>query len=446
MLNSILNWSHTFSHLAPESQSFALLNADSELLYVHPHSALDISTLSLAAQTVKKFFQIQDGDFFILNDPSCGGLGAGDLTFVGKVKNFFVVSRSSFKEEWSFGPKSQFFRIPPTPLVSAHKVQTEIFEALTNSSDERKENIDAKIQWFLRLGPKIQRLTNRNKNLEDKASQKKYFSESFRLVDSKLEELFHTEFQNEIKSKLGETLKIKKKLTDQGLVFDLSGTSAGTQLHLPESWTRGVFAHFLFDLIDESHLINEGSLSNLRIIQSMNSFTNSSSSQNNFLGRHLGTPLVQTALHQGFCKSHKSIPWSTHCYFPMKLQFKTETALVEFQLPSGSGISNQKAFVDGLNTVERSNWFSMLDLKKIGAEVVSLTPRENPSKEKSNLPAGRGWEMKIQFHKASQLKFIKSSDPASNLKIEHGKNVIDLPYGDLAIQAGDILNFVTGSA
>jgi hypothetical protein len=446
MLNSILHWHQTFSHLTSDERPLAILNSDCELLYICPKLALDTASLSHAAQTVSQFFQVHPGDFFVLNDPLCGGLGSGDLTFVGKVQSFFVVTRSSFKEEWSFNTKAEFFKIPPTPLVSQNLVQQELLKALGASSSERLTVIEKQIQWFLQLGPKFQRLLSRNKNFDNKIAQKKYFAESLELIGNKIDELFHSEYQHEMSSCFGETLKIKNKLTDYGLVFDLSGTSLGHKIHIPESWTRGLFAHFLFDLIDESHLINQGSLSGLQIIQPMTSFTNCSRPENTFLGRHLGVPLLQTAIHQGFSRSHKNLAWGTHNYFPLKLQIKHNDHLLQFEVPSGSGPSAQKLSIDGLNTQDQKDWFPIDKLNELGIEVVGLTPRASEVKVKSDAMPGQGWKLSLKFKQKIQLKYLLSSDNLNNSYIEQDKKQHMLPYGELEAEPHETVHFYSGSA
>ncbi|MFN7262917.1 MAG: hydantoinase B/oxoprolinase family protein, partial [Pseudobdellovibrionaceae bacterium] len=61
--------------------SSALLGPDHQTLGLRYETLADIGTLGVAAQTVVKYFSLEEGDVVLLNDPYSGGSTLSMMTF-----------------------------------------------------------------------------------------------------------------------------------------------------------------------------------------------------------------------------------------------------------------------------------------------------------------------------------------------------------------------------
>lgn len=465
MSNQLSFFSHFFSEIETLTPRFAILNRDLQLLHVQSRRPEDLASLPLAATQAMHFFNLREGDLILLNDPSCGGLGSGDLTWVTVCQGLVFAYRQTHVTPWTVSLKreDEGLRIPPTPLRMNGEVNSGILDILCEQlhSSCRINDFNNIISRSMELSRIISDRLNQTLKIRpgilDKDKQKDYFTNSKKYFLKKFIDRIHGETRVELPLRTGEVLKLKLSCEEAGIKIDLGGSSQGQKLFIPESWSQGAVIAFVMDQMNERLLFNQGSFSTINLIKPQQSFLSAKSQ--NALGpaQRLGLASLWTALHLAF---HELLPKSLpalHDYFPLQLQWQHQGRLHEFTLPSGTGAFRDKESYSGyllnkettlgLGTFNESPCFEILDLheRKLAAQ-------------RNSLNGGPGWSLKLKVQTEMPLqwygnnikwpyRFPKSLTAIEPAEILINNEVRSDAFGRVNLKPGDeiILNSGQGA-
>ncbi|MEK6773896.1 MAG: hydantoinase B/oxoprolinase family protein [Bdellovibrionota bacterium] len=449
-MNNNLNFiPQFFSELVSLAPRFAVLNRELQTLHVQSHRPEDLITLPLAATQAMHFFNLKEGDLILLNDPSCGGLGPGDLTWITLVQGLVISFRKSHPTSWTTSLKreDEGLRIPPTPLRMDGVINTSILDILCQQGiascryKDFKNLILESIELSQIISERVSRALNHQAVILDKNKQKNYFESSRKYFLKKFLDRIHGETRIELPLRTGETLKLKVSCEEVGLKIDLSGTTQGQKLFIPESWTQSAVIAFVMNQVNETELFNQGSFSAINLFKPQQSFLSSKSQNSLSSAQHLGLPTIWSALHFAFYDLlPKSMP-APHDYFPLQLQWHNDESTHEFILPSGTGAFRDKESWPGyllnrdtpldLGVFSRSNNFEFLDLHE-----------RKLSSQRTSLNGGPGWSLKLKARSDSQIHWF-----GNNLKFpwKFSKTLIAIEPGEILIN-GEARDEVIGKA
>lgn len=462
MSNQLHLFSQFFIELGGLLPRFAVLNREFQLLHVQSRHPLDFTSLPLAATQAMQFFNLKDGDLVLLNEPTSGGLGAGDLTWITSVRGLIVGFRESYTTPWTLSAKrdEEGLRIPPTPLRLNGELNANLLEILCQQgnascqSDTFKQTVLNAIQTSRALSERLSRALELRPEVLDKDQQKKHLAASRNYFLKKILDRVHGETRVDMPLRTGEVLKLKVSSDDDGIKIDFSGSTPGQKLFMPESWTQSAVIAFVMDYINEKEFFNQGSFSSINLIKPQQSFLSAKTQQALAPAQRLGVSSLWSALHLAFFELQpKSFP-ALHDYFSLQLQWNSQQGPKDFFLPSGSGAFRDRESSSGylLNRHTRTSLAAFNGDSHF--EVIDLHERKLSS-QKTALSGGSGWSLKLKILQpvtmhwyGNNIKFpyrfpknLSAVEPAEILVNNEARNDV---MGRLDLQAQDELVLNSG--
>ncbi len=460
---------HFFSQFFIELEAllprFAILNRELQLLHVQSQHPEDFTSLSQAAIQAMQFFTLKEGDLVLMNEPTCGGLGSGDLTWV-TVSNGLVISfRNSHANPWTISTKreDEGLRIPPTPLRMNGELNSSLLDILCEQgasrcrSDEFKKSVMNAIEVLRPLSERIANALRIRPEILDRDKQKSYLTFSRNYFLKKVIDRIHGETRIDLPLRTGESLKLRVLTEDVGIKIDFSGSTPGQKLFIPEFWSQSAVIAFVMDQMNEKEFFNQGCFSAINLIKPQQSFLSTKSQPALGPAQRLAVPTIWTAMHLAFYDLlPKSFP-APHDYFPMQIQWSTDNGVQEFVLPSGSGAFREresapsyllnKNHQTSLGIFNRTSEFEVLDLheRKLSAQRTSTS-------------GGAGWSLKLKTQKPVSIqwygnnikfpyRFAKTLTAIEPAEIMINNEVRSEVFGRMDLQVGDevILNSGQGA-
>lgn len=405
-------------HLVPR---YAILNKDSQLLHLHSSHPEDFVSLPQSVLQTLQFFKLKEGDLILLNDPSCSGLGPGDLTWITLCEGLPVAFRTEHPTPWGHTDKreNEGIKIPPTPIRMDGQINTALLEilctqgALACKYGNFKELIFESIEVANTLSSRLKRIFKIHPQILDKDAQRKYFDLSRKYFINRMLDRFHGEAKIDLPLKTGETLKLKISRDENGLKVDLGGSTASHKLFVPESWTQSAVISFIMAQFNETEIFNHGSFSTINLIKPQQSFISAKGQYALAPAQKLANASLWSAMHLAFFElMPKSFP-TLHDYFPTQIQWEVDNKLYDFVLPSGSGsLKDKESCSNYLYNNMMHTDLSVLTLSGC-FEIVDLHERKLSS-QKNSSQGGSGWSLKLKAN--------------TNLRLSWATNNIKLPW------------------
>ncbi len=412
-LNYIPQFFSEFRNLTPR---FAILNREGQLLHMQSPCPEDYASLREAAVQTLQFFKLKDDDLILLNDPSCSGLGPGDLTWITACEGHYIIFRTSHPCTWGHSDKrgDEGIRIPPTPIRIDGNINSALLEILCSQGvvsckyEKFKEVIDESIELSSMLVSRLRQGFKVHPEILDKEKQKKYFMASRKYFLKRIIDRIHGEARIELPLRTGEILKIKISHDENGVRVDLGGSTVAQKLSIPESWTQSAVISFIMAQFNETEIFNHGSFSTVNLIKPQQSFISAKGSFALSPTQKLATASIWSGMHLAFYElMPKSIP-TLHDYFSTQIQWEIAGKLHDFILPSGSGVHkdkesscsyflNKKSFKE-LNTLLLSNSFDILSLHE-----------RKLSAQRSPTSGGPGWSLKLKAKNEMRISWATNN-------------------------------------
>lgn len=283
--------------------SACCITGDGELLDLHYENLGDIGTLSVAAQTVIKYFPLKSGDAVLMNDPYSGGTTLSYMTIVtpliksdSQAPDLYLALRTGFRPHISISKTldEEGLRIPPTPLVQNREINRAIMDAMT-AHPLCPEGLYERIDKLLsQLWPKIdliQKFLTEKKSF-NKSLVKNYLKDSRDWLSKHLSDLPHAETKVDRKLNSGEIIRLHLELSPEKVRFDFAGTSASKRLCLTDSATFGACFGALAAFLQLPIPINSGTFSIIEVSSPLGCLLNSKFPSPTFKGMTEGTTLV----------------------------------------------------------------------------------------------------------------------------------------------------------
>ncbi|MFN7453608.1 MAG: hydantoinase B/oxoprolinase family protein [Pseudobdellovibrionaceae bacterium] len=327
--------------------SSALLGPDHQTLGLRYETLADIGTLGVAAQTVVKYFSLEEGDVVLLNDPYSGGSTLSMMTFVvGLAGGFSWVVRTGFRPKLVMSKKleEEGLRIPPTPLVQKFEMNQLIAEAIYSHPQcppTMKQRLNSLIPEILQKVRTWSLLQNSRSQLLKSSNLSDYLQASRAYLEALLSEVAQGESKVEMKLETGEVIKLKLSLKNQQLSVDFSGTGPSQRICLTDSATIGACFGAFKAFLKTEIPVNSATLEYLEVTTPLGCLLNSKYPSPTFRGMTEGCAMVASTVIQGLCEimPHRKINLGASSPLMLSLEFKNQQSFFDV-LPSGVSASS----------------------------------------------------------------------------------------------------------
>lgn len=419
-----------FSPLKNVFADFAILNKDLQLLHLECSDPRNSFSLVHAAKVGSQFFQLKEKDLFVTNDPSCGGLGPGELTYVTTRSNLFFVFSSSFPSRWNLSSQKNLdgMMIPPSPLRTDGQLNLPLVQAISTKAQDYLYDP----QFEQRILKHLELIDTQLDQLEKILSHfslpianqlQKYFSSQQEILSKKILENYHGETRVDLELETGEQIKLALKLEPGEFVFNFSGTSHGKTFFMPEPWVQSVCLDFVFDMIQHPKIFTQGTLTAFKMVFPMQSCLGWKSAQSIGLSKVYMTSILSILLWKAFSKLNAKKTPSLKDFFPSGLQWSEGQKL--FQIDRFSS----------LGTLAQSESF----------EFVSLNEKQVPVK--GALPDSV-WTLQLKCLKETHLTWASLLDIKDFPRLEQSSPVITVndqkikkSFGEIDLKQKDLVSF-----
>ena len=278
-----------------------LITEDGEVLLIKYENLADVGTLGVTANTVIKYFPLNEGDVVLLNDPYSGGTLLSSLSLITPLHSasttIYWVIRTQFRPNLVISTKleEEGLRIPPTPLVQNREFNQPILDAIV-SHHQCPEGLEARLKTIVpemfRRVDHFRLLMKKQGDLFSKANLKGYLNASSEIIHEIAGEHSTGEAKVETILDSGETIRLKAELRAEHLNLDFSGTSASKRVCLTDAATMGACMGALSAFLKTNLPLNEGTFSFLNVVTPLGSMLNSRYPSPTFKGMTEGTSLV----------------------------------------------------------------------------------------------------------------------------------------------------------
>lgn len=344
--------------------SGVFINEAGDILAMKYENLPDVGTYGPMVKTVSRYFQPQEGDFVIMNDPYSGGtllfsMGLVTAIQVGNQK-FYFASRIRLKPDLVFAKRieEEGVRIPPTPLVSRGQVNMEVLDAIGANPlapQQFRERILEHIQFMQNRVRQFHSAFKVHAKLFSPANQKNFLALARRKVLEKMAELPHTDARYETRLESGEILRLKAELTAEKFICDFQGTSPSHGTYLTDAIAYGACVASLAAFLGSDIPVNEGLYSVVDVSTPQGSFLSAKYPAALTRGIIEGLPHLASALLTALSEinprqaiSHNS------CVIPaLTLEFKNQTFIDV--MSGGTGATIGSNGIPGLHFWQRSS-------------------------------------------------------------------------------------------
>lgn len=342
--------------LAP-FESAALLNSDGHVLGMKYETLPDIGTFNPFIQTVRKYFEMKEGDVVISNDPYSGGtiLSVMSLATGFQIgdQTFYLAVRTRFKPRLARASKleEEGIRVPPTPIASGRKVNDAILQAISchpQAPQGLPERIDLKIAKMWRQIDLLKAWTQKNSACFQKNYQKALLQETKERIQRKLSDLPHGDHRLDLQFETGELIRLHTELKSDEVHFDFAGTSNSKRLYLTDTATYGTCLGAFLSFLGEDFLLNEGFFSLMNVTTPQGCFLNAKFPSPVFEGMAEASSLLASAVIQSLSSITSSRGIGLNGAIPTILSFDFASGKSYFDaLPGGAGAAPDRNGLDG---------------------------------------------------------------------------------------------------
>jgi N-methylhydantoinase B len=342
----------------------ALVTEDGDVLLIKYENLADIGTLGVTANTVIKYFPLNEGDVVLLNDPYAGGTLLSSLSLITPLHSagttIYWVVRTQFRPNLVISTKleEEGLRIPPTPLVQNREFNQPILDAIV-SHPQCPEGLEARLKTVV---PEIFRrvdhfrlLMKKHGDLFSKANLKGFLKSSNEIIHDIASEHSTGEVKIETALDSGEMIRLKAEMTHQNLNLDFSGTSASKRVCLTDAATMGACMGALTAFFKSNIPLNEGTFSFLNVVTPLGSMLNSRYPSPTFKGMTEGTSMVAATVLRALSEistAHKA-SWSASSPSLVSLDFGKGLKFFD-SLPGGVGATADGDGADALHYWSRN--------------------------------------------------------------------------------------------
>ncbi|MCE3010648.1 MAG: hydantoinase B/oxoprolinase family protein [Proteobacteria bacterium] len=398
--------------------SAALLGPGHQTLGLRYETLADIGTLGVAAQTVVKYFSLEEGDVVLLNDPYSGGSTLSMMTFVvGLAGGFSWVIRTGFRPKLVMSKKleEEGLRIPPTPLVQKFEMNSLIADAIYSHPQcppTMKRRMTSLIPEILHKVRTWALLHNSRSPLLKTSNLNDYLQASRSHLEALLSEVAQGDARVETKLETGELIKLKLSLKNQQLFLDFSGTGPSQRICMTDAATIGACFGAFKAFLNTEIPVNSTTLEFLEVTTPLGSLLNSKYPSPTFRGMTEGCALVASTVIQGLSEvmPQRKINLGASSPLMISLDFSDQRSFFDV-LPSGVSASSLGDGSDALhfwtrnrlqNSVEEIERYFPLRIHHVGIR--------GKSGGQGKFRGGNGVIKEYEVLEAAQLNWVLPSN------------------------------------
>ena len=345
------------SELVGPFESAALMNPEGQLLAIKYETINDIGTFGACIQTVKKYFQIKEGEVVLSNDPFSGGTILSVMSLVTCFQigdqTFHFAFRTRFKPRLAHAQRleDEGIRIPPTPIAAGRKLNTAILEAIGSHPQAPAglaPRFEERLNVMWRQIDLFKSWVNKSPGLLAKTVQKALLTETQNRINRRLMDLPHGEQRFDLTFETGEVVRMHTELDNDGVHFDFAGSSNSKRLFLTDAATYGACMGGVLAFLGEDFLLNEGIYSLVRVTTPEGCFLNARYPAPLFEGMAEAAAMLSAAAIQSLCSITSSRSTGLNGAVPTILALEFNPGKIYFDgLPGGTGASSDLPGIDG---------------------------------------------------------------------------------------------------
>jgi N-methylhydantoinase B/oxoprolinase/acetone carboxylase alpha subunit len=405
-----------FKNVTQNLENAALCDHRGQTLFLKNPHAFDSGTWSEAFRWSIKYFNMDQGDVLIFNDPYAGGNDFSVFSFITCLQKaadnrsgIFLGHRVSTPIDYKdiINPGKNQFRVPLTPIAQAGQLQLPILEAMSSSSlapmglksmIEKQVAVGSQIVKRFQVVPKAW-LTPRYLQT--------YIEETRMSVLVHIKEKPWGETRIEMTLDTGETVKLNLEMSDLGVRLDFVGTSAGRDFFLPPSALTGCCQFFMSQYAGFFPFMNEGLFSVFQVSQPTTSCLSAKFPASTARGFKLGPRVLSTILDHALIKLHPKPPRGVNNYCGLYVQFQfPERQAFEFFIPNGLGATAEAEGLSGLDPFCEPVYFSAEHAENNWPLRFHRMDLRHSSLGKGKVSGGRGLIHNIEFLKKGELYWL----------------------------------------
>jgi len=344
--------------------SGVFMNEAGEILAMRYENLPDVGTYGPMVKTVARYFQPKEGDFVLMNDPYSGGTLLFSMGLVTAIQmgqqTFYFASRIRLKPELVFAKRieEEGVRIPPTPLVSQGKINTEVLDAIGANPlapPQFRERILEHIQVMQSRVQQFHTVFKVHEKLFSPANQKNLLAVTRQKVLDKMAELPRGEAKYEAKLQSGEILRLKAEITSEKFICDFQGTSSAQGTHITDMIVYGACVACLLAFLGSEIPLNEGVYSVIDVSTPQGSFISAKYPAPLTRGIIEGLPHVATGILTTLSEiiPRQAIAHNSFIIPTLTLDFKTQ-AFIDV-MSGGTGATISSHGIAGMHFWQRSS-------------------------------------------------------------------------------------------
>lgn len=339
-----------------EFPAAAVLSSEGQSLLSRPIHPIDLGTLSAAAATTFKYFQVKPGEVVLMNDPYSGGSILSTMTLITGLQNsLLLATRLPFKPKVHLAPSinGEGLRIPPTPILQNGELNRDLLKAISQHPEcpaHFSDSLEAATQKALLAAERISRRLQLITQEQPKKWLKDYFACSRRGALKFLEELTVGEARDEITLDDGSRLHLRIEVNESGVLCDFTGSTSSTRYHLTDSATVGICVAAIYAFLDAAVPYNYGVFEPIHVVAPAGSIVNAKFPAPVFLGFTDGSEIVASLILKVLNKIDRSrqVAQSGVSQCAFHLEFNQNLYFYDFLTP-GAGATIGKL---GANAAE----------------------------------------------------------------------------------------------
>jgi N-methylhydantoinase B len=392
--------------LVQSLENAAIADHKGQVLYLKQAHPFDPGTWSEAFKLALKYFNMNEGDVIMFNDPLSGGNDFSVFSFItclqkqqdsksGIFLGHRVTTPLSIKE--ILNPPKNYFRVPFTPVAQSGQIQEAFLDAMAGSPmapAKLKELLMTEIHRGISVMRKFEGFP---KELVHQKTIQNFIAATREQALSHLHEKPWGETKVEMPLDTGEVIKLTLDINETGVRIDFGGTTSGKEFFLPPGALAGICTYWLSQYAGLEGYLNEGLFSIFQVSQPLNSCLAAKSSQPTQRGYKTGARVISTALDIALSKINLKPPRGISNHFGVYVQvdFPNKESL-EFYLPNGAGAKGDSEGTSGLDCFHEHPYFSTERAEnKCPVRILRMDLR-NSTHGKGKVNGGRGLIYKLE--------------------------------------------------
>jgi N-methylhydantoinase B len=407
-----------------ELPSAALLDSESQPLFIKYQNLTDVGTYPLAASICDQYMNVQDGDVILLNDPYSGGSILSTMTLImgietekGAKKNdspkLLLGTRVTFKPRLTSqaNVEKEGIRIPPTPIYQNGQINADFFSIIENHPLKPVDFQSMMVQ-------KIEEMKTVRKKLQASLEacglklNKKQIVDYHKICEERARKFVGDisigEAYTEITlGEATEKLCLKVEVQDNKVIFDFTRSTASKTLALTDSAAVGACAGALYSCLNQVVPMNAGALRAIEVMTPKGTLVHAKYPAPVFLGLTDGVALVASTVVDliGKIDPRKKMAQSGFSQVSVDIDFGQDHHYFEW-LESGVAASTERSGVPGFDLWKRSHLVPSIEAaeERLPIRILSTGYRQKSGGSGQNM-GGDGVTRAIETLVASQLSW-----------------------------------------